>query len=444
MQFKRGHFHTYRATNKIHLGKYEMDIAENDYFEFDGYSVRYAGVEYGVPQLRPLAGSWFVPAADTTTTYKAQPAGVQVSHATPEARERGDSFTMGEASEEEAVVGTMAEQKAIRTAADNRDTDRLAALRAQRRQRAARIQGQTGGAGEVSVDTNPQAPPPQNAADVDPEVEAALMETAIPQFERAAPVHGAGPAPVVSSTENAAVARANAINQQRIAQMAEHLEQVDPRKSREQMGGTRHDTPDSGVRSVGKGGKYTLIQDDSGGVEVGNYKFSDGASVGSQVIESGEVKRTNVLRTASKQPVQVGRAVAKPAQAKTGAMMMRDAMPAPQAAGARSTTQVTEGRAIDAGAATGDVEVTHSGDDLTDLLPDAAVAGRVVATAPQPSEDDEIKLITDEWNTRRHWKSRVTEAVGYYGDWPEAIDAICAKETDKVAKLIREELAKGA
>ena len=150
--FTRGQFQTFRATNKIHLGKYETDIAQDTEFDYDGLTVRYGGVEYDVPQLRGLLGAWFVPVADQTSTYVARASGVKVSHATPEARERGDTFQMGEAAEEEALVGTMAEQKQIREAASRGDSDRLAALRAQRQARKEAI--------GIVPDSNPDAPPP--------------------------------------------------------------------------------------------------------------------------------------------------------------------------------------------------------------------------------------------------------------------------------------------
>jgi len=437
--FKRGEFRSYRATNKIHLGRYETDILANDEFDYDGATVRYSGMEYGVPQLQGLLGDWFVPVADQTTTYKSKPAGVEVSHATPEARERGDKFTMDEASEEEAVVGTMTEQKQIREAAAAGNTDRLEALRQQRRDRKTSI-----GISQAS-DSNPDAPPPQNADDVDPEVEAALMEHAEQTYMTARPVHSSGQQAQANPAEQASVARANAINQANIARKTAELEARDPRKTRAEMGGERHDAPDSGGRRVGKGGKYALIEDDSGGKVVGEYKFSDGAVVGSEGI-AGEIKEgTNVTKVAGKQPVQVGKPVA---MARPGAQVIEDPMHThePQAVRARQTTQVPrEGNVgideIRQGGATGDVDEAISGDDLADLLPGAAVAGQVNRKPPVLTEDQEIAEVLDGWNIRRNWQKRVQEAVDFYGDWPEAIDAICAKESEKVAEQIRNKLA---
>lgn len=469
MSFQRGQFRTYRATTKVHVGKYELDIQANDQFAYDGYTLRYGGMEYSVSQLQGLLGDWFVPVSDQTTQYVSKPAGVEVRPATPEAGDRDAVFTMEEASEEEAVVGTMNEQKQIREAAARgaAGAERLAELRAQRAQRKASIAktGSAGGTGEVETDSNPHAPPPQNSTDVDPEIEAALMEDAQAniaderQYRRAAPVNGDGARPgqgePVSVSEQEAVRRANEANRRAIEEKAAYLEQVDPRRSREQMGGTRHDTADQGGNRVGRGGKYTVIRDDGGGVPVPKeYKFSDGASVGDRVTESGEVKRTNVTKVAGKQPVQVGRAVAqtprRAANRAAGAEITEDTstIHEPQAARAPSTTQVgaESNVGIDdvrPGGFTGDVDKATSGEDLASLLPDAAVAGRrAPAPPPRLTEEQEIKKIVEGWSTRRQWMTRVTEAVDCYGDWPEAIDAICEKESKKVAAQIRSRIAK--
>lgn len=473
MSFQKNNFQTYRATTKIHLGKYEMDIMEDDQFDYDGFTLRYGGVEYGVPQLRGLVGDWFVPVADQYTQYVSKPAGVQVSHATPEARERGDSFTMSEASEEEAVVGTLGEQQAIRKAASQgaQGADRLAELRAQRETRKRNLAktGRAGGTGEIVTDTNPHAPPPQNASDVDDDLEQALMGSAREQMQDTRSFRQAVPARMAAGTggNDEAVARANAINAARIAQKAAELEARDPRKTREEMGMTTLDVS-TGItaeethrraQNVGPRGKYAVISDDSGGVPVGkSYQFSGGAAVGPEGV-AGDAPRVNVLKAGRSQPVQVGRAVAStPQNREAGAMIIPDVTEThePQAVRARQTTQIpAKGNVgIDQmlpGGHTGDVDVTRAGDSLGDLLPDAAVAGSVATTPrkrfvppPQPSEADEIQEIVKTWSTHRRWQVRVQEAVDYYGDWPEALDAICAKESEKVAAQIRSKVDKAA
>ena len=446
IQFEQGKFRSFRATSKIHIGKYLIDIGHDDLFDFDGQVVRYGGMEYEVPQLRGMFGNWFVPVMDRVTQYKSQPAGVQVRPATPEGESRGASFSMGDASEEEAVVGTMDQAKEIRTAASS-DQQRLVELRAQRREEAARR------AGVVPMESNPEAPPPQNVDDVDPEVEAAFMGDAEQKYIRARPVHQEGGTGTLSASEAEmrAVASANRLNQEAIARRAAELERVDPRKTREEMGGTRHDTSDQGSRRVG-GGKYGLVRDEQDdGVPVGNYKFSQGATVGSEEAARNAAlnKPTDVTRVAAQQPVQVGQAVA--ASRHAGAQVTDDPMQthAPQAARARNTTQIHRGSGnvgideIGPGGGTGDVDEAASSDDLVDLLPGAAVAGLGARRAPPPkkTEAEEIQEIQDGWSTKRNWQKRVEEAVEFYGDWPEALEAIYGIESDAVVKQIQNRIA---
>jgi len=446
MQFDRGQFRPFRATNKIHLGQYGLDIPLDSEFLFDGSVVRYRGKEYDVPQLRGVVGTWIVPAADTTTQYRSRPAGVQVRAATPEGENRGASFSMGQASEEEAVVGTMDNAQAIRKAS-HVDASQVAALR--QNQRAA---AQSRAA--ASWESNPEAPPPENASDVDPEAEAALMPTE--QYTRAQPLLQPGTT-VASPVEMEAVARANAINQEIIARKAAELEQADPRKTRDQMGGTRHDSLEGQTR-VG-GGKYGLIRDEQDdGVPVGNYRFSSGATVGAAEDTRRAAKATDVSRAPATIPIQVGEAVAHtPKRAIQGAQVIDDPMTLhePQAARARGTTQVTRGGGnvgideIGPDGSTGDVFQAVSADALEDLVPGAAVAGRVGsepqrrAPAPPPriSEADEIKEIVANWSIKRNWQKRVEEAVEFYGEWPEALEAIYAVESPAVVKQIQTKVA---
>lgn len=87
-------------------------------------------------------------------------------------------------------------------------------------------------------------------------------------------------------------------------------------------------------------------------------------------------------------------------------------------------------RATGPDGATGDVSVAKAGDDLTDLLPDAA-------TSPTPPATPNIN-----WDTKAHWRSRVQSAVNDYGDNPAALRQILAQETPNVAKHIRSMLAR--
>ena len=444
-QFERGKFRSFRATNDIHLGKFQMNIKKDGEFDYDGQTIRYEGTAYeGVPQLQALVGSWLVPVADQTTQYKSRPAGVVVSPATPEGAGRGQSFSMGRASEEEAVVGTMDQATEIRKAASS-DPARLGQLREQRRMEASRRAG--------IYESNPDAPPPRNALDVDDAVEAAFMQDVETQYVQARPMAASGSVGAAASdVEMRAVEEANRLNSERIRRVTAELERVDPRKTKEEMGGVRQD---HGQRMVG-GGKFGLIRDEQDdGVPVGQYNFSKGATVGSE--ESARIaansRPTDVTRAPAQQPVQVGQAVASTPSANrhAGAQVVEDPMTlhSPQAVKARSTTQVFREAGnvgideIGPNGTTGDAEFASSADDLVDLLPEAAVAGLGArrTAAPKKTEGEEIQEVLDGWSTKRNWQKRVEEAVEFYGDWPEALTALYAIESPAVVKQIQSRLA---
>jgi hypothetical protein len=244
-----------------------------------------------------------------------------------------------------------------------------------------------------------------------------------------------------------AVIEADKRNQEIIALKKAELERLDPYKSRDQMGGQRHDAPDQGAARAG--GKYAVLRDEQDdGIPVGNYQFSGGAVVGSaeDARNAAHAKPTDVMKVASTQPVQVGNAVAATRHA--GAKILDDPMTthAPQAARARSTTQVPQqGNVgideIGPGGGTGDVDYARSSDDLSELIPEAIVAGRVHPTPPPAmSEDEEVAEVVAGWSTKRNWQKRVDEAVEFYAEWPKALDAICGIESEAVVKQIQKRI----
>ena len=87
-------------------------------------------------------------------------------------------------------------------------------------------------------------------------------------------------------------------------------------------------------------------------------------------------------------------------------------------------------KAVHPSGATGDVAHAIAGDSLEELLPDAASSG--------------IPVLADnfEWDMKLHWKKRVQIAIEKFGNDPEAIKKICAKEMPQVAKHIQAKLAK--
>lgn len=430
IQFERGQFLPFRTLNKIHLGKYSFDLPVQADVTFDGVMLRYNGQEYEAPQLRGLVGSWIAPAGDSKAAYVAKPAGVEVRSSTTEGPDRR-RVQMAQASEEESLVGT------VDAAAARREQARQPQIPQQRR---------------VAREEPP--PPPvlsHSDAEAEPELEQALTidET---EYRPATPTTGGSSkdAPL-SDADKRAVAEADALNRARIAKLAEQ-----PVKKPVTFGGNRYDEADpSDVPR--RAGKYAVVDvDGQEGVEIGRYQFSGGAAVGAEGEATASAKAVDVTK-AGKPPVQVGNPVAStPRTASSGAQVIADpaTIHEPQAARARSTTQIpAQGNVgIDAvyeGGGTGDVSEPRTGDELTDLLPDAEVAGlRREATGGtkkfavvQRSEADEIQSIVDGWSTKRNWQVRVEEAVSNYGHWPEALEAIYAIESPAVVKNIKGRLA---
>ena len=91
------------------------------------------------------------------------------------------------------------------------------------------------------------------------------------------------------------------------------------------------------------------------------------------------------------------------------------------------------------GGATGDVAEVRTGDDLAELLPDAASSG---ATKPAPAPEAAPVVDWMPVKKSKHWRVRVTKAVRDYGDDPQAMKQVFAVETPSVIKHIRSRLAR--
>lgn len=79
VQFRRGEFREYRATNKVHIGQHKVDIMEDDIIEYDGITLRMGPDEFNTTLLRgAIEKGWLVPAEDTESVYIARSAGVTI------------------------------------------------------------------------------------------------------------------------------------------------------------------------------------------------------------------------------------------------------------------------------------------------------------------------------------------------------------------------------
>lgn len=447
VNFQRGQFMAFKTLNKIHLGRYSFDLPAEAEVTFDGTVLRYSGQEFEAPQLRGLVGSWIAPMSDTAARYAAKPADVEVRASTSEGGVR-QRVQMARASEEEAEVGSVA------AAAARREQARVGQVpQAQQRQAPqARV---------AAVQHQQVVPAP--VRDAEPELEDALAiaEDDDGQYRPATPTTAGGKEKVqLSEVEKRAVEEADARNRALIAQLATPVEKP------KTFGGNRYDEldPTDQAPARGKAGKFAVVDvDGQEGVEIARYRFSDGAAVGAEGEAAANAKGFDASR-AGKPPIQVGNAVAStpkvtlPKIASSGAQVIADpaTIHEPQAARARSTTQIpAEGNVgidqVFEGGATGDVAETMAGDELTDILPDAEVAGRVREVQGgdkkfkviQKTPDEEIAEITANWNVKRNWQKRVEEAVECYGNWPEALEAIYAIESPAVIKQIKSRVGQG-
>jgi len=354
--FETGIFKPYRATNKIHLGTIQQDIPEGTIVEFDGSILKWGGQTYTVPQLQAgIRAGWLVPAADTTSIYRPQPAGVRVRPAQSAGSERGEPMQMEEASEEEQVVGTVA------GAAERREDARIA------------------GAHQV------QRPAPAPAP-VQP-------SPAQPEFEDA-------PAPPEDMDATPPPATATTTISEPVPTEVEYVTPAPP------------PAPVSEPHVTKVGRTMEVISEDGG---------------------DQEAEAVATIRTPAKQ-----RTLITDSSAAANAVNQLDNRPPPKAQKiANASAPVPEAatpsqdiRHTGKDGASGDVSVAMSGDDLTDILPGAAVPP---APAPTPNI---------QWDRNLHWRSRVQQAISEYGDNPVAIRQILAQETPNVAKHIRSELIK--
>jgi len=111
MDFSKGDFRSYRATTKIHLGKIERDIFEGDIIEFDGQTLKHGGEEFALSTVRgAISAGWFVDSTDNVSKYIPKKAGIKIRPAqAANIRNRGEEMEIIEASDEERVVGTLAD-----------------------------------------------------------------------------------------------------------------------------------------------------------------------------------------------------------------------------------------------------------------------------------------------------------------------------------------------
>ena len=119
--FQKGVFQTFRATTKIHLGKFEKDIYEDDVVEFDGQTLRYAGEDFALSSMKAAVKlGWLVAESDNVSNYIPQSADIKIRPAQSASQDRGTAMKVEAVADEERVVGTVGKKmEVISDKADN-------------------------------------------------------------------------------------------------------------------------------------------------------------------------------------------------------------------------------------------------------------------------------------------------------------------------------------
>ena len=119
--FQRGVFHTFRATTKIHLGKFEKDIYEDDIVEYDGQTLKFAGEELAISSLKAAVKlGWFVVESDNVSNYIPMSSDIKIRPAQSASSTRGEAMSVSAVADEERVVGTVGKKMEV---ISDRDTN---------------------------------------------------------------------------------------------------------------------------------------------------------------------------------------------------------------------------------------------------------------------------------------------------------------------------------
>ena len=388
IKWQRGVFQQFRATTKIHLGGPEQDIFEDDIIEFDGQVAKIGGIDQPLSSLRGgIKAGWLVPITDTTTVYKPQPADIRVRPATAAGQERGDPMPIATATEEEALVGRLGDHQ------KRRESAFTGQRRRKPREQPPSAQPSSLADRRAALEAQMAALAVEEAAQPDPETEAVLMPIAVAPAQVTV-ISVPQPSRRQPSRRQLTVEEADEINRQRILEVTS--QPVPPRP----------EPPPEMTAEERRQFSGTVAVEEQGGVPVGGYKFS-GAVAGAE----GQTRAD---------PVDVTKVSAATIDARSRPVSTTPQTQIP----AEGNVSITENLP---GGATGDVAEAQSGDDLVQLLGNAAVAG------PDPSNPLG-------WDTAGHWKTRVKMAVDKYGSSPEKMGQILAVETPTVRKHIQTEM----
>ena len=85
MEFVRGTFQTFESQTTVHLGRLERNLSKGDLVEFDGYTLKFAGKETVMPELKAgIKRGWL---KHTTSSASSEPVEVVVEAPAPPKKE---------------------------------------------------------------------------------------------------------------------------------------------------------------------------------------------------------------------------------------------------------------------------------------------------------------------------------------------------------------------
>jgi len=406
--FTQGAFQKFRFKTKVHLGGIKdpalptagKDMPEGAIIEFDGQIMRYAGTDYPCALLvGGIRAGWLVPVDDGVSRYVPQPAGVEVRPAQSVSAQRGAPVGVMPVSQEEAFVGSVDQTN------QRREEARVAAAR--------------GVAAQVGTPQRPQQ---------------ATVGTGTPAANAGAP------APF------------------RRAIVAEEPAQEIRRQFADPTGRTAAAQPQAQQAGA------VVLQAGGEAVEADTVATFRTSKMAAAVGAEGEVRPPRLLvsvETSAQVQSEINRlenmgsgtsrAAATPTVARTPQPLISrpEAPPSepPLAPMTRPSTTVIHRDAEhqdimeNPGGVTGDVQEARAGDDLTDLLPDAATSGTPRPGVVEQGADGVTRL---QWDMGGHWQSRVKKAVEMYGNDVASMRQVLEQETPAVAKQIRAELDRRA
>lgn len=499
VDFESGAFHAYRATETINVGAIDTqtsgyNVAKDEVFRYDGDTIILKdGREFGgITQLRgAIKAGWFVPAADTESVYRPKSANIQVAETEQRGQDRAPKHRVVVEDAEEQVAGTVDARKKDREARHQAISSGLPVLESPEAQAAvaARVEDSENyvfdcgdeemneiGA-EISAEVNAwwsaqlsdvvgeeesepvedvreqietdmlsmftmlddmgEEPPPKRKAAKKATKKAASKKFPVQAEERLAmPIKNGD-----DDTENAGTVVRTIVEQEQVITL--NVAPATPQSPQPMRPGK------AGVIVVDEDqkdvGRIALSQEAAGAISMEDRAKVKQASTDSvRMSDEAEVGGRKKMQTmeADSGGVAVGR-IKSPA---TRSFVASDAN-----TNSAAIDRAEKGKQLDIerlakpqAVATGDVQEARSGEELDELLPDAA-------SSPAPKvylrpEDDPayqaIKMLIPDftWDKDRRWQDRVEDAMKFIKK-PQYLKGILAVETETVREEIKKRLA---